>query len=160
MEKFEVIRGIFDLVTLNGIQKTGAIGFYTDGKVEYGYLKYLEINPIIESAKEVTIISQEHDFSDICDASLRVVIDERAVPASELSYRILKTIYDNLSYSYSPTLEEKNYIELCRTIRLQPNSGLGVTVSRSALDFILFGYKEKVLKEIWHSRGIEEGYIR
>lgn len=153
MKKFEIIRGIFNIVMREGFfdDKEDSISEYTRDKMTNTvYVKKLNLN--LGNIESLAITSLEFDFSDCCDSDLRIAFLDKNIGkrvilyANEVEYSILQEIFNYLKVEYSETLEEKNYNILIKDIS-QSNTGPNVLVNRSALQFILYIVKTKILNK-------------
>lgn len=154
MKKFEIIRGIFNIVMREGFfdDKEDSISEYTRDKMTNTvYVKKLNVN--FGKVESLAITSLEYDFSDCCDSDLRIAFLDKNIGkrvilyANEVEYSILQEIFNYLKVEYSETLEEKNYNILIKDINSQATAGPNVSVNYSALQFILFLVKTKILNK-------------
>ncbi len=154
MKKFEIIRSIFNIVMREGFfdDKEDSISEYTRDKLTNTvYVKKLNIN--LGKIESIAITSLEYDFSDCCDSDLRIAFNDTNIGkrvilyANEVEYSILREIFNYLKVEYSETIEEKNYNILIKDIDSQSISGPNVSVNLSALKFILFLVRTKILNK-------------
>ena len=107
MKKVDYIRSIFDLVMTYGYNddKQDSISIYTRDKMQNTvYVKKLDIN--LSNVDSVAVTALENDFSDACDADLRIAFNDTNIGkrvilyANEVETSILEkiklTLYNSL----------------------------------------------------------------
>lgn len=102
MKKYELIRVIYDHIILYGYSdnKQDAISEYTKDKFENTvYVKKLNID--LPNVDSVAITCLESDFSDACDADIRIAFNSNVgtrviLYANEVETSILQAIYDSI----------------------------------------------------------------
>ena len=114
MKKFQYIRSIFDLVMRHGYNddKQDAISIYTHDKMKNTvYVKKLDVN--IDNVDSVAVTAIESDFSDACDADVRIAFKDNNIGkrvilyANEVEESILKIIEYSLLESIANKYEDE-----------------------------------------------------
>ena len=114
MKKFEYIRSIFDIVMRHGYNddKQDAISIYTHDKMQNTvYVKKLDVG--LHNVDSVAVTALENDFSDACDADVRVAFNDNHIGqrvilyANEVEESILKMIEYSLIESIANKDEDK-----------------------------------------------------
>ena len=116
MKKFEIIRTIFDLVINNGFNddKQDSISGYTKDKFENPvYVRKLNIN--LPNVDSVAVTCLESDFSDACDADVRIAFNDNNIGkrvilyANEVETSILESIKNSIYDSLIDRVKNKKY---------------------------------------------------
>lgn len=110
MKKYELIRNIFNLVMWHGYNddKQDSISIYTRDKFENTvYVKKLDID--LPNVDSVAITCLESDFSDACDADVRIAFNDNNIGKRVILYanEVEKSILEKINESIYGTLINK-----------------------------------------------------
>ena len=149
MKKYELIRGIFNIIMREGYHddKQDSISEYTHDKFTNPvYVKKINLDE--ETGFEsVSVTSLEYTFDDVADCDIRVASNDRNIGKrviayiNELNYDDIEKIHDWLKAKYCSTLEEKDYNTIIKDINTQ-SSYNEVTVNRRSLEYILMLFRK------------------
>ena len=152
MKKYELIRGIFNIIMREGYHdnKQDAISEYTRDKFTNPvYVKKIDLDE--ETGFEsVSVTSLDYTFDGVADCDIRVAFNDRNIGKrviayiNELDYGDIEKIHDWLKAKYWSSLEEKTYNTLIKNINSQTSRD-NVTVDRRSLEFVLLWFKKAYL---------------